>query len=320
MATAGELKLGVTCWKASSGWSAQALCGQAEAAQAMGFHSYWLPENHFGDQFAMPSPLTQLAAVAARTAKIKLGTVSYLIPIRPPLLAAEEVAVLDQLSGGRVILGVGRGIQDPVFKAFDLPSKDKRKRFAENLDIMRRAWAGEPIIHDAHGNPVYLAPLPVQRPSLPIWVAAFGPLALKQVASLGLPYLASPMETLSTLRDNYRSHERGVVEAKHPPVHTVPIMRSVFIADRSSVSASLKKALDKQLLAMTGREPESVDDWAIIGDSHYVRDKLEEYVQQLGMTHLILSGRLPGIDSARVQRSHGDVLEVAGQLSMNSLI
>ena len=318
MTTSQKLQLGVTCWKTPSGWTAQALCAQAEAAETMGFHSFWLPENHFGDQYSMPSPLTQLAAVAARTTGIKLGTVSYLIPIRPPLLAAEEVAVLDQLSNGRVILGVGRGIQDTVFRAFDLPSKDKRKRFAENLDIMRRAWSGEPIFHDDHGGPVYLAPLPVQRPCPPIWVAAFGPLALKQVAGLGLPYLASPMESLAALRDNYRKHGQLVAEAKLAPVSTVPVMRTVFVSDSNSVTKPLKLALAKQATAVTRTDFDCVDDWTIIGDSFYVRDKLSEYVEQLGMTHLIASGRLSAIDSGSVQRSHGALLDVASQLPIKS--
>ena len=257
----------------------------------------------------MPSPLTLLAAVAARTQRLKLGTVSYLLPIRHPLLAAEEVAVLDQLSEGRVILGVGRGIQDAVFQAFDLPIKEKRKRFGENLSVMRDAWEGKPILNTDDGAPVYLAPLPVQKPHPPIWVAAFGPLALKQVGNLGLPYLASPMETLTTLQENYSQFHQIVGEAQLTPVKTIPVMRTVFVTDNNSLATTLKSSLAKTSPNFARDRSAGVDEWTIVGDSCYVRDKLHEYVDTLAMTHLIASGRLPGVDNEAVIRSHQLLLE-----------
>lgn len=304
-----NLKIGVTSWKSASPWSADALCQQAERAESLGFHSFWLPENHFGDDRCMPSPLTLLAAVAARTRVIKLGTVSYLLPIRHPLLAAEEVAVLDQLSEGRVILGVGRGIQASVFKAFDLPSKDKRKRFSLNLEIMRAAWAGEPILHDDDGAAVYLAPLPIQRPYPPVWVAAFGPLALKQVGNLGLPYLASPIETLAVLQKNYADYHQVVREAQLPRVTTVPAMRTVFISEDKAQLEQLKERLAASVPHIARNEAASVEDWALVGDKHQVRDMLQEYIDTLSMTHLIASGRLPGIEPSDLIRSHEALLE-----------
>ncbi|MEH6570276.1 MAG: LLM class flavin-dependent oxidoreductase [Halioglobus sp.] len=307
-----RLQIGVTSWKSGSRWSADVLCQQGELAQKMGFHSFWLPENHFGDDRSMPSPLTLLAAVAARTQKIKLGTASYLLPIRHPLLAAEEVAVLDQLSEGRVILGVGRGIQGAVFKAFDLPSKDKRKRFAENLAIMRNAWAGEPILHDDEGAAVYLAPLPIQRPCPPVWVAAFGPLALKQVGNLGLPYLASPMETLAVLEKNYADYHQVVKEAGLPAVTTVPAMRTVFISDDKAQVEQLKQRLARAVPSIAGNPTAGVDDWTLVGDKQQVRDRLYEYTDKLAMTHLIASGRLPGVETSALIRSHEALLECAG--------
>ncbi|MFT7546869.1 MAG: alkanesulfonate monooxygenase SsuD, partial [Candidatus Azotimanducaceae bacterium] len=89
------MEVAVTPWSHNVSWFADDLCEQAVLAEKMGFHSFWLPENHFGDSKAIPSPLTLLAAVAARTSRIKLGTTSYLLTIRNPIQAAEEVAVLD---------------------------------------------------------------------------------------------------------------------------------------------------------------------------------------------------------------------------------
>ena len=99
------MRLGLTPWDFDDR-SAAALSQQASRAEALGYESFWLPENHFNPG-AIPDPLMLLAAVAAATKRIQLATTSYLLPLRNPLQAAEQVAVLDQLSGGRVLLGVG---------------------------------------------------------------------------------------------------------------------------------------------------------------------------------------------------------------------
>lgn len=311
---ADSLKIAVTAWAPAGPWSADQLCRQAEAAEAMGFHSFWLPENHFGDQRAIPSPLTLLAAVAARTSRIKLGSISYLLPIRHPIQAAEEVAVLDQLCGGRLILGIGRGIQAPVFQAFNIDSKDKRRLFQRNLEIMRSAWRGEPIPGLAEDKPAILAPLPLQRPHPPLWVAAFGPLALKQVAQLGLPYLASPMEPLATLADNYARYHGEVAAAGHEPVTTVPIMRSIFISDDLQLQNEVKAALARALPPQLRDAGRSVDDWAIIGDRAYAKDRLGEASETLGVTHLIAGGRLSRIEEREQMRSYEALLALAEEL------
>ena len=309
-----SIEVAVTAWSSGKGWRADALCRQAETAEAMGFHSFWLPENHFGDHRSIPSPLTLLAAAAARTQRIKLGSTSYLLPIRHPLLAAEEVAVLDQLSNGRVILGVGRGIQGAVFEAFKLPSSDKRKLFKANLHIMRAAWEGQPIMEGEDGKPILLAPLPVQRPHPPIWVAAFGPLALKQAASLGLPYLASPMESLAALEANYQRYHQGLKEAGQPAVSTIPVMRTIFITENKSLAAAVRSRLEASVPALAQRKGVGVDDWGIVGDRCYARDKLCEYIDRLGISHLIARGGLPAVDESAQVQSHQTLLDITSTL------
>jgi alkanesulfonate monooxygenase SsuD/methylene tetrahydromethanopterin reductase-like flavin-dependent oxidoreductase (luciferase family) len=307
----GTLEIAVTAWRTQNGWTADSLCGQAEQAEALGFHSYWLPENHFGDRRAIPSPLTLLAAAAARTTRLKLGTTSYLLPIRHPIQAAEEVAVVDQLSGGRLILGIGRGIQDSVFEVFGLPSKDKRARFKSNLDTMLSAWRGEPVFHDPEGQASCLAPLPVQQPHPPLWVAAFGPLALKQVGGLGLPYLSSPIEPLDALVGNYALHREAAEEAGHTLERTVPVMRTVFISDDSKLVSNMKETLASALPPRLQRHNVATHEWAIIGDRHYARDRITEYVEKLSITHLIGGGRLPAVDNASLLQSHEWLAEIA---------
>ena len=305
------LHVGVTCWKPESNWDAKTLCEQARCAEQLGLDSYWLPENHFGEN-AMPSPLTQLAAVSGCTSTIKLGTASYLLPIRHPMQAAEEVAVVDQLCNGRLILGLGRGIQEPVFNAFGINSKEKRKIFSSNLARMQQAWAGRAIKTESSEEDIYLSPLPVQSGGPPLWIAAFGPLALKQVAQLGLPYLASPMETLQELVANYARFNDLLEENEKPLVSTVPIMRTVFIHDNPRLCEQVSTTLSRQAGKFRRNTDADIGDWTIIGDRHYVQDKIAEYREVLNMTHLIASGRLPGIQMSDVINSHEGLASLTG--------
>ncbi len=309
-----DLHIATTPWSWSALADAEALCTQAERAEALGLHSLWLPENHFSGGRAIPSPITLLAAVAARTTRIGLGTTSYLLPIRNPIIAAEEIAVLDRLSGGRVILGVGRGIQPEMFDAFDIDTAEKRTIFQRHLDIMLAAWRGEPLAERADGKPVSLSPLPVQQPSPPVWVAAFGPLALKQVALLGMPYLASPIESLETLEGNYRTYHSLMADAGIARQDTVPVMRTVFVSESGLVTQAMRDRLNKGVPSAMQEKAGDVEQWSIVGDRAYVGDKIAEYRERLGITHLILRGGLPDIDEDDEVRSQAAVLELSAAL------
>jgi alkanesulfonate monooxygenase SsuD/methylene tetrahydromethanopterin reductase-like flavin-dependent oxidoreductase (luciferase family) len=307
------LEVGVTAWTGRAGWRAKALAEQAVWAEARGFHSLWLPENHFGDSRAIPAPLTLLAAAAAGSDSIRLATTSYLLPIRNPILAAEEVAVLDQLSGGRLILGVGRGIGAELFDAFGLPVGDKRLLFEKNFQAMLAALRGEPL-RDDPDKTVTLAPLPLQKPHPPVWLAAIGPLALRQCGRLGLPYLASPLESLAVLADNYAIHQEALREERHPDVATVPVMRSVFVSDRPALLTRVAEALQSAVPPFLREKAGAIADWAILGDSIEVRDKLQEYIDVLGMTHLIARGQVSRLVVDEQMSSHDLLLEIVGQL------
>jgi len=312
---ARKLEVAVTAWRTETSWNCDTLCQQVERAEAMGFHSYWLPENHFGDERAIPSPLTLLAAAAARTSTIGLATTSYLLPIRHPIQAAEEVAVLDQLCAGRLILGLGRGVQKSVFEVFGIPTKEKRSRFKKNLNIMIKAWRGEPLLTGQEGPPVYLAPLPVQRPHPPLWVAAFGPLALQQVGRLGLPYIGSPIEALEDLASNYRLHRDAAEEAGQKLQEVVPLMRTVLITDNQKLASRVRERLEATVPSQFQGSGVTVEDWAIVGDKHYALEKIGEYAERLGVTHLIGGGRLPPIDEGEQLRSHEQLLQVGALLN-----
>jgi alkanesulfonate monooxygenase SsuD/methylene tetrahydromethanopterin reductase-like flavin-dependent oxidoreductase (luciferase family) len=284
------MHLGLTPWRLDH--SIQALIDQAVFAEQLGYNSFWLPENHFISG-AIPDPLMLLASIASATSKIKLATASYLLPLRHPLQAAEQVAVLDQLSGGRVILGVGRGVGRNMLKAFDVEPKDKRDRFEGNLKLMIKAWSGVSVVDNGHSNPtdeVILHPLPIQKPHPEIWVAAFGPKALAQAGRLGLPYFASPLETLNDLIRNFTLHSEACESAGQmiPPIRA--IMRRVFVSEDKASIQMLRKQLSKGDQRSQWRAQHAeLDDWMLIGNQTFVRRKIEEYQRRLGITHLVVT-------------------------------
>jgi alkanesulfonate monooxygenase SsuD/methylene tetrahydromethanopterin reductase-like flavin-dependent oxidoreductase (luciferase family) len=304
------LHLGLTPWLAPIGRSAAELVRQAELAEGWGYESFWLPENHFGEG-AIPDPLMLLAAVAGATQTIRLATTSFLLPLRHPIQAAEQVAVLDQLSNGRVILGVGRGFQPAMFDAFNVPPQQKRARFEACLQDMRDAWAGASVGSDPE-EPIVLSPLPVQQPHPPVWVAAFGPKALAQVGGLGLPYLASPMESRQTLEANYALHRQACADSGHDAPVEVPIMRTVFVSNEPREIERVRTRLERQAqetreqanASIARRVPEQVDDWALIGSPLQVGEAIAEYRETLGMTHLVATRlRISSFQDSALERS-----------------
>lgn len=298
-----KLHLGLTPWNFSD-LSAVSLCEQAQFAERCGYESIWLPENHFGAN-ALPDPLTLLASIAGATQSICLGTTSYLLTLRNPLQAAEQVAVLDQLSGGRLILGVGRGYAPEMLRAFHVPAKEKRRIFAWTLGLMKDAWSGKSISLDGNReHAVEVHPRPLQQPHPPVWVAAFGPKALVQAGTLGLPYLCSPMESMATLENNYEQHVQAAEAAGIAAPDVIPLMRTVFVSEDAALLKEVKTTLAEKSENVRLLDGEGVDDWTLIGTPEQVRAKLQNYQERLGMTHLVATRlRIGGIDEADLRRS-----------------
>lgn len=311
-----RLHVGVTPWREDWTGPAEALVSQARIAEELGYRSFWLPESHFNGRSSIPAPLLRLAAVAAHTTHLKLATTSYLLPVRHPLHAAAEVAELDRLSGGRVILGVGRGFRPALFRAFGVPVREKRDRFEAALNVMRAAWRGDSVIPrepDAAADeaPVLLAPLPVQKPHPPIWVAGFGPKAVAQAGRLGLPYLASPIETLEALLENHGRHREAHAEAGHDHDLAVPLMRTVFVSRNPVLLDRVREALGRQASALASLKIASmrrhagaaVDDWALVGSPDEVLEGIGRYREKLALTHLIVRCHVPGAEPEDVSTS-----------------
>src|SRR5213593_3677377 len=112
-------------------------------AESVGFDSAWVSEHHGSSDGYLPSLLPMLAAFAATTDRIALGTGVMLTPFHDPLRLAEDAAVVDQISGGRLILGLGLGWRDEEFRMFGQPVEERVRRTVDTVEVLRRAWTGE---------------------------------------------------------------------------------------------------------------------------------------------------------------------------------
>jgi natural product biosynthesis luciferase-like monooxygenase protein len=149
---------------------------QMDAAEALGFDSLWVTEHHFR-RFGgmMPSPAVILAAAAQRTKKVRLGAAVSIIPMHNPLRIAEEFAMVDQLSDGRLNFGAGRGMHPTEYAVFGYDWNDAQKRLPEGLDVILRAWSGEEFEWQGEHYrfpKLRVYPQPVQQPHPPVYVTA----------------------------------------------------------------------------------------------------------------------------------------------------
>src|SRR5438093_2269379 len=118
---------------------------QIEMADALGWDAIWLAEHHFSTYGACPNTAVLAAAAAMRTKRVRIGSGIVVMPFHHPLRIAEDWAMVDILSGGRLNLGLGRGYQKGEYNGFRIPQSESKERFQESLDILRLAWRGEPF-------------------------------------------------------------------------------------------------------------------------------------------------------------------------------
>ncbi|HEX6930557.1 MAG TPA: LLM class flavin-dependent oxidoreductase [Streptosporangiaceae bacterium] len=158
----------------------------AQEAERLGFDSVWTSEHHFADDSYAPSLLTLSAAIAARTSRIQVGTALVLAPLYHPIRLAEDAAVVDLISDGRLILGLGQGWLDWEFEALGVPLARRAASLREAIETCRQAW-GNGLLDTAG---VAVLPKPPRPGGPPIWVGAESEPAIRRAAALADGWIA----------------------------------------------------------------------------------------------------------------------------------
>ena len=193
-----------------------------ELAEDLGFDLVTIGQHRFTpENIDSPAPMVTLAALAARTNRLRLCTNIMLLATHNAIEVAEQAAVVDEISGGRLTLGVGIGHRSYEFAGAGLDIRDRLPRLQEALDLLRLAWTGEPI--DFEGRfyglrAATFAPRPVQRPSIPIWYGALADGAILRAARIADGWLTENVESVYSLAAKADRYRKEAAENSRPAV------------------------------------------------------------------------------------------------------
>lgn len=200
-------------------------------AESAGFESVQVSEHHVTDEGYLPSVFPLLAAIAARTSTIRLGSAVLLAPLHHPIRFAEDAAFVDQLSGGRLELGLGLGYRRDEFRALGVPRRERGTRTEELIEIARQAWTGEPFTHHGthfHFEDVVVTPPPFQQGGPPLWLGGATAKAAERAGRLGchfMPDAYMPVEHYAVYRD-------ALAAADHDPADfQVAINPTIYVTE-----------------------------------------------------------------------------------------
>ena len=265
----------------------------AVAAEEAGLSTVWVAEHHFHAGGVCPSPPVLLAALGASTRTIRLGALVSVLPFHRPIELAEQYAMVDQLTGGRLNLGVGSGYISLEFEGFGVDPMQKRELFDRALATMLAAFDGQPVRADGPGAvPVHLNVRPAQRPHPPLWVAVQRREAIPFVARKGTSIALVPYATLANvdeLADEVREYRSHLPEGVRGEVAAALHLYAGPHPDRAR--SALQRYLDSRLATQSAFYQEKVrrdpahanaatierSGWAFFGSADEVAERLEGF-------------------------------------------
>ncbi len=300
---------------------------EMQLADELGYDTVWLAEHHFSHYGVAGSPLVMGAAIAERTKRIKIGTAVLVLPFYNPLRLAEEIATLDVLSQGRVIVGCGRGYQPIEFAGFGIDPLEARDRYNEVVDILELAlgqenWSYEGKYHSYNNITTYPRPFTPGGP--PLVHAALNPESFAYLGSKGRRVLTSPtFAPLSRMVRCSEAYEKGLIEGGFDPKEFgFPYMQQVWPGDNKQDLDSAAEAALEWWRIQNGMSPQGTEALAVererwektqrnveqlsvekifthggaFGSPEQVADIIVELQRELGITEYIGWFRIPTLD------------------------
>lgn len=271
-----------------------------EIMDGAGYDAVWLTEHHFSDYSVCPSIPVMGAHVAARTKRLRIGTGVTLAAFYHPLRLAEELALLDILSGGRVNWGAGRGFDAREFRTFNVPVAESQTRFREAVDIVIKAWTSERLTYRGgyfSFEDVEVLPKPLQRPHPPMWVAAGSTDAVQWAAAQGYSVLTGPHSTFVEAGEHWAAYRRELAGHGHSIAgRELPHARLLAIAptDAEAVAVAregakwlLKTYIDPRRFGEVDPVQRYIDSVVIHGTPERVIDQIARLHEEIGLDYLI---------------------------------
>ncbi len=281
-------------------------------AEAMGFDALLVQEHFFTDDGYAPSLPIFLTLLAERTRRARIGAYLYILPLHNPARVAQESAVLDQLSGGRLDVTVGIGHRAAEYRAHGLDPRSRPSRMEEALDVLRLAWKGERF--DYHGrhyrfDAVEVQPTPLQSPHPPLWCGATTAAAAERAGRRGLHLhgssadpgvTAAYREALAAAGHAARafrvSNPWSITVTDETPDAVWQRNRALYFERWDFYRRIREEMGDPALDYGLAASPERYRANELIGRPEQVLATLEPLVRRLGLTDLVLFGPASGID------------------------
>ena len=290
----------------------------ALVAEEIGIDTFWLGESHFRPNRAMlASPLIGASALASRTKRMQIGLAVQVLPLANPLRVAEEAAIVDHISEGRLVFGVGRSSFIESYQGYNVDYGESRARFLESLEVIQRAWCDEPF--SFHGEyydfqDVSLVPKPFQTPHPPIRVAVESRDTFALVGGLGFPIFIRHQVEVPELQGLLLEYQNKRLEAGFSGPNDVILQLAVYVAEtaekaRLEPEASamrqrrlLREALDtaadqeayERLKRLSEVSYDEVLERVAYGTPEAVVERLQQYQKDFGLTGVSLDVNLGG--------------------------
>lgn len=211
---------------------------QISLAEKYGFDSVFVSEHHFTKDGWFPSSRIACAGIATRTNKIRVGTGIIVLPLNNPIRVAEEVALLDIISKGRFILGVGVGNRKEEFDAFGVPFNERGSRFEEGIILVKKLLSEPKVTFIGkyyRVKNISIMPKPIQKPLPPIWIAAqWSVKAVKRAARLGDAWLPDPITPIKVLKAHMKVYKEELkIVGKDFYKLERPLRREAYISENA---------------------------------------------------------------------------------------
>ena len=309
---------------------------QIELGDRLGLDEVWLGEHHFSRHGLLSGIYSFAGYVAARTERMRIGTAIIVLPFHNPVITAEEAAMLDVLSNGRLDFGVGSGYQRREFEGLGVNVEESRDRFREYLDVIVKAWTEETLTY--HGkyvnvDDVWVIPKPVQKPHPPLFQAiSTSPASVEYAASMGITCIfGGPTAALGEVPDAIRLWREKMEEHGHTHEHIdPPVSINIYVApsvEEAEADALGREDFSQKILARIGSPagkdgslPKGYEAWAtrnldraaalkgrggipvLRGTPEVVAERLEQ-VRAQGINHIFSSFGFPGLPQEKFIRS-----------------